>query len=117
MSQEQFKAFTEAVKTDAALQAKLQAAAEAEAVIDLAKTAGFTISAEDLQEIELSDEQLEQVVGGIGLGTAFGIGVMVMALIGLPLFDLATGGRFRSKSDSLRDQLSDPSAFNDISVG
>jgi predicted ribosomally synthesized peptide with nif11-like leader len=71
MSEEQLKAFLEAVKADAGLQEKLKAAADADAVVTIAKAAGFIISAEELkkvkaptQAVELSDEELEGVAGG-----------------------------------------------------
>ncbi|KZR80703.1 Nitrogen fixation protein of unknown function [Synechococcus sp. MIT S9509] len=67
MSLEQLKAFLEKVKADTSLQEKLKAAADADAVLAIAKEAGFKISAEDLknaQVTELSDEELEGVAGG-----------------------------------------------------
>ena len=66
MSEEQLKAFMEAVKADAGLQEKLKAAADANAVTAIAKEAGFIISADDLtkSQSELSDEELEGVAGG-----------------------------------------------------
>ena len=66
MSEEQLKAFLEAVKADAVLEKKLNAAADADAVVAIAKAAGFVISAENLKQvrIELSDEELEIVSGG-----------------------------------------------------
>ena len=66
MSKEQLKAFLEAVKTDAALQEKLKAAADANAVVAIAKVEGFVISADDLKnaQVELSEEELEGVAGG-----------------------------------------------------
>ena len=67
MSEEQLKAFLEKVKTDASLQEKLKAAADNDAVTAIAKEAGFSISADDLknaQVTELSDEELEGVAGG-----------------------------------------------------
>jgi predicted ribosomally synthesized peptide with nif11-like leader len=48
MSEEQLKAFMEAVKADAGLQEKLKEAANADAVVAIAKAAGFGISAEEL---------------------------------------------------------------------
>ena len=70
MSEEQLKAFMEAVKADAGLQQKLKAAADADAVVAIAKAAGFVISAEELQRAqagtEVSEEELEGVVGGGG---------------------------------------------------
>ena len=68
MSEEQLKAFLEAVKADAGLQEKLNAAADADVVVAIAKAAGFVISAEELQRAqagtEISEEELEDVAGG-----------------------------------------------------
>ena len=66
MSEEQLKAFLEAVKADATLQEKLKAAGDADAVIAIAKAAGFAISADDLKKAqsEISEEELEGVAGG-----------------------------------------------------
>jgi len=70
VSEEQLKAFLEAVKADAGLQEKLKAAADADAVVAIAKAAGFVISVEEIeaqaaQPYELSDEELEGVAGGV----------------------------------------------------
>ena len=74
MSEEQLKAFLDKVKSDTSLQEKLKAAADANAVIGIAKEAGFMISADDLtkeiqrlQQLELSEEELEGVAGGKNL--------------------------------------------------
>jgi len=69
MSEEQLKAFLEAVRADAGLQEKLKAAADADAAVAIAKEVGFMISADELQRAqaigeELSDEELEGVAGG-----------------------------------------------------
>lgn len=65
MSEEQLKAFLEAVKADAGLQEKLKAAGDANAVVAIAKAAGFVISVELVKaERQLSDEELEGVAGG-----------------------------------------------------
>ena len=73
MSEEQLNAFLEKVKGDTSLQEKLKAAASPEAAIDIAKAAGFSITAEDIQSMqsatesataELSDEELEGAAGG-----------------------------------------------------
>jgi predicted ribosomally synthesized peptide with nif11-like leader len=66
MSEEQLKAFLEAVKADAGLQEKLKAAADADAVVTIAKAAGFVISAEEVKraQAEVSEEELEGVAGG-----------------------------------------------------
>ena len=69
MSEEQLKAFLEKVKADTSLQEKLNGAADADAVMEIAKEAGFLITAEDIQSmqsatLELSDEELEGAAGG-----------------------------------------------------
>ena len=69
MSEEQLNAFLEKVKSDTELQDKLKAAASPEAAIEIAKEAGFSINAEDIQSmqsatVELSDEELEGAAGG-----------------------------------------------------
>ena len=71
MSEEQLKAFLEKVKADTSLQEKLNGAADADAVMQIAKAAGFAITAEDIQSMqssttELSDEELEEAAGGNG---------------------------------------------------
>jgi predicted ribosomally synthesized peptide with nif11-like leader len=78
MSEEQLKAFLNALEADTGLQAKIKAALEGEidtpdeiaAVLAIAKEAGFAITAADLLRLEaqnileLSDEELEGVAGG-----------------------------------------------------
>ncbi len=66
MSEEQLKAFLEKVKADTSLQEKLKAAADSDAVLAIAKEAGFSISADDLKKAqsEISEEELEGVAGG-----------------------------------------------------
>ena len=66
MSEEQLNAFLDAVKADAGLQEKLKAATDADAVVAIAKAAGFVISAEELKraQAEVSEEELEGVAGG-----------------------------------------------------
>ena len=69
MSEEQLKAFLEKVKSDTELQEKLKAAGSNEAALQIAKEAGFSITAEDIQSmqsatVELSDEELEGAAGG-----------------------------------------------------
>ena len=70
MSEEQLKAFLEAVKADAGLQEQLKAAADVDAVVSIASDAGFVISSEELQkaQAEVSEEELEGVAGGIRVG-------------------------------------------------
>jgi len=69
ISEEQLKAFMEAVKADAGLQEKLNAAADADAVVGIAKEAGFVISADELQRAqagtEVSEKDLEGISGGL----------------------------------------------------
>ena len=65
MSEEQLKAFLEKVEADTSLQEKLKAAADADAVVSIAKEAGFSISADDIKaQSEISEEELEGVAGG-----------------------------------------------------
>ena len=76
MSEEQLNAFLEKVKSDTSLEEKLKAAASPEAAIEIAKDAGFSITAEDIQSmqsatVELSDEELEGAAGG-SLGISCG---------------------------------------------
>jgi predicted ribosomally synthesized peptide with nif11-like leader len=67
MSEEQLKAFLEKVKGDTSLQEKLKAAGDANAVVSIAKAAGFVISLEELQkaQTEISEEELEGMAGGV----------------------------------------------------
>ena len=67
MSEEQLKAFLEKVKSDTELQERLNAAASPDAAVEIAKDAGFAITAEDIQSVqsvEVSDEELEGAAGG-----------------------------------------------------
>lgn len=117
MSQDQLQAFGEAVATNADLQEQLNAAADADAVVEIAKQAGFLISAEDLEQAkaqtELSDAELEQVTGGIG-----GLGIAAAAFGWIPGFMGRKGLTASNPNAGAFDQLSsDPSAFKDISVG
>ncbi|QNI73230.1 Nif11-like leader peptide family natural product precursor [Synechococcus sp. NOUM97013] len=69
MPEEQLKAFPEKVKSDTELQEKLKAATTPEAALQIAKEAGFSITAEDIQSMqsqsgEVSDDELEAAAGG-----------------------------------------------------
>ena len=66
MSEEQLKAFLEKVQGDTGLQQKLQAATDADAVVEIAKASGFVISADDIKKAqsEVSDAELEGAAGG-----------------------------------------------------
>ena len=74
MSEEQLKSFLAKVKDDTSLQEKLKGAADADAALTIAKEAGFSITAEDIQSMQsatdLSDEELEGVAGGYCMKTA-----------------------------------------------
>ena len=72
MSEDLLKAFLEKVQGATSLQKKLKSATGAEAVVEIAKEAGFSISADDINKAqseisddrEISDEELEGVAGG-----------------------------------------------------
>ena len=66
MSEEQLKAFWEAIQTDPSLQEKLRASTDADSIASIAKEAGFEITADEVKEAQskLSDEQLDGVAGG-----------------------------------------------------
>ena len=74
MSEEQLKAFLEAVMADAGLQEQLKAAGDADAVLAIAKGAGFVITANELKRAqeEVSEEDLEGVAGG---AISYGMGI------------------------------------------
>ncbi|WP_413350127.1 Nif11-like leader peptide family natural product precursor [Prochlorococcus sp. MIT 0702] len=68
-SDQQLKAFIAKVQANTSLQEKLKAAA-ANAVAAIAKEAGFSISADDINKaqfdsVEISEEELEGVAGGV----------------------------------------------------
>ena len=77
MSEEQLAALLAKLKDDAGLQEKIKDAADLDAVLAIAKNAGFDISKADLLRhgkalggqalVELSDEELEGVAGGGGI--------------------------------------------------
>ena len=70
MSEEQLAALLAKLKDDEGLQEKLKGAADLDAVLVIAKEAGFDVSKADWlryqaqQTIELSDEELEGIAGG-----------------------------------------------------
>ena len=72
MSEEQLKAFWEAVQADTSLQEKLRALTDADSIASIAKEAGFEITADEVKTAlsgmrrrALSDEQLDGVAGGV----------------------------------------------------
>jgi hypothetical protein len=75
MSEEQLAALLAKLKDDAGLQEKLKGAADLDAVLAIAKDAGFDVSKADWlryqanRTLELSDEELENVAGGTLPGT------------------------------------------------
>ena len=71
MSDEQLKAFWDAIQSDSALQQKLQGVTDPGAIVDIGKEAGFVVSIDEVQKaqaelsnVELSDEDLDNVAGG-----------------------------------------------------
>ena len=72
MSEEQLKAFLEKVNADTSLQEKLKVAADGNAVVAIAKEAGFSISADDITKAqsEISEKELEGVAGGCQVNSA-----------------------------------------------
>ncbi len=68
MSQEQIKAFLAKVKGDTSLQEKLKSASDADAVVAIAKEAGYVFTSEDFNNSkeEISADELEAVAGGKG---------------------------------------------------
>jgi len=72
MSEEQLAALLAKLKDDAGLQEKLKGAADLDAVLAIAKEAGFDVSKADWlryqanETLELSDEELEGIAGGFG---------------------------------------------------
>ena len=78
MSEEQLTALLAKLKDDAGLREKLESAADLDAFLAIAKEAGFNISKadwleyQDQQTLELSDEELEELVTGGLSGPTFG---------------------------------------------
>jgi len=72
MSEEQLADLLAKLKDDARLQEKLKGAPDLDAAVAMAKEAGFDVSKADWlkyqakQTLELSDEELEDVAGGVG---------------------------------------------------
>ena len=71
MSEDQIQALINAVKSNSFLQERCRAAADLDAVLAIAKEAGFAatkeavIKAQAQQSEKLSDEELEKVAGGV----------------------------------------------------
>ena len=77
MSEEQLKAFLEAVKSNESLQERLKAAVDIDAVVKIAEEAGFTISSDELKvaQSNLSELELEAIAGGGDLTGVYAIGL------------------------------------------
>ena len=78
MSDEQLKAFWDAIQSDSALQQKLQGVTDPAAIVDIGKEAGFVVSIDEVQKaqaelsnVELSDEDLDNVAGGFHACSCF----------------------------------------------
>jgi predicted ribosomally synthesized peptide with nif11-like leader len=113
MSAEQLTAFWEAVEGDTSLQEKLSASTdgeidtpiEAAAVVAIAKEAGFTISTGDLLKadaqaiLEMNDEDLEKVAGGMfGQGPkGYGGNLFAMPFFGDKRLSFSSSPFLRSK--------------------
>ena len=69
MSEEQLKAFWEAIQADTNLQEKLKGVTDFGAVAEIAKEAGFLISAEELDQAQTSAELSDEELGGVAGGT------------------------------------------------
>jgi predicted ribosomally synthesized peptide with nif11-like leader len=71
MSDDQLKAFLKAVHRDESLQQKLKGPTDPEAVVAIAKEAGFVVSVKEITAFtkmrEISDEELADVAGGWGM--------------------------------------------------
>ena len=76
MAQDDFKAFLAVIEADASLGEKVKAASDVDAVIAIAQTAGFTLSAADVQASglvsDLPESLLEGVAGGLPGAPGFG---------------------------------------------
>ena len=70
MSKENLEQFMNRVAGSEELQAKIAEEIDAEALIALGAECGCEFTAEELQEsVELSDEELDGVAGGLGIDT------------------------------------------------
>jgi predicted ribosomally synthesized peptide with nif11-like leader len=65
MSAEQLKSFLESASTDQDLRTKTQSASTIEELVAIAEQAGFSVSSDDFKAIELDDNELASVSGGV----------------------------------------------------
>ena len=101
MSEEQFKAFQKKVNDLKTLEHQLQSATDVNAVVAIAKEAGFSITVGDLKNAlsELTeDEQLEHATGG-GPTAVAGWIVLNLVTAGIPaMIDLANGSPYAKEA-------------------
>ena len=65
MSQEQLNAFATAMKADSSLQNQISSAKTPDAVLEIAKKAGYSLSLDDLKQLSsLSEDELANISGG-----------------------------------------------------
>ena len=69
MSEEQLKAFWEVIESDPELQQKLSGVTDLDAVVEIAKGAGFTLSTQELKnaQSEIQDDELKSAAGGFSV--------------------------------------------------
>ena len=69
MSAEQLKAFWEVIQSDPELQQKLSGVTDLDAVVEIAKGAGFTLSTQELKnaQSEIQDDELKSAAGGFSV--------------------------------------------------
>ena len=83
MSKEQLNAFLEKVQGDTSLQEKLNAPTTPEAVIEIAKDAGFAITAEDIQSMQSTTEEVsdDELASGGREATQLATGVTRVVIL------------------------------------
>ena len=71
MSEEQLKAFLEKVKDDTALREQIKSVSDVDAVLAITKETGFSITADDIQSMNLLQSyqkmSLKKLPGAVGL--------------------------------------------------
>ena len=105
MSQDQLNGFVEALKADSSQLDKINSAKDADAVVAIAKDLGFSITAEELENLiqknmddseeELTVEQLEAVAGGAAFFGGF-------AAFGGFIIGMAAGTTYKGVKDANR---------------